>query len=376
MIVNPIAGIGGPVALKGSDGAATVLEALRRGGRPLASLRATRALEALGRRLSGCTILTGAGPLGAAIAERARFVTETIAPVTDIETTAEDTRRLAAALLKARPDLILFAGGDGTARDVFDIVGGDIPLIGIPAGVKMHSAVFARTPDAAGEAAARFVESGERRTHDAEIMDIDEAGLREGRVGAELYGYAASPRLGGFMQNAKSGPAHHDDAALDAAAREVARRLDPSRLTFVGPGTTTRRVLRALGHEGTLLGIDAVADGRLIGTDLTAGQIKTLLDGTTRAGLVLGVIGGQGCLLGRGNQQLSPEILRRIGLGNITILAALEKLAALNCGGLFVDTGDLDLDRALAGYRRVHTGPGMTSITRIDAASTLAGPAA
>ncbi|MCF3932513.1 NAD(+)/NADH kinase [Acuticoccus sp. M5D2P5] len=369
MIVNPVAGLGGAVALKGSDGAATIAEALRRGARPRAALHTTRALDALARRRGDAQILAGAGALGADLAAGAGFAVRTVAPATPVETTADDTRRTAAAILAEGADVLLFAGGDGTARDIFDVVGAALPMIGIPAGVKMHSAVFARTPDAAGEAAARFVDSVERSTHEAEVMDIDEAALREGRVGAELHGYAATPRLAGVIQSPKSAPRRFDEAALDAAARDIARDLDPARLYLIGPGTTTRRVMRALGHEGSLLGIDAVAGGRVLGLDLTAHEIEAHLAATERAGLILGVIGGQGCLLGRGNQQLTAAIVRRVGLANLTILAALEKIAALEAG-LFVDTGDRELDDAFAGYRTVHTGPRMSSIVRIDAART------
>ena len=314
-------------------------------------------------------------------------------------TTADDTRRAAAAILRRRPDLLVFAGGDGTARDIVDVVGDALPLLGIPAGVKMHSAVFARSADDAGEAAARFLAavSGARDrtvsdahdpsarggrhpgTHDAEIMDIDEDAVRAGRLSARLYGYARVPALKSFVQSAKSGPPLHDDAALAAACVEIARGVDPGRLTLFGPGTTTRRVLQAMGLDGTLLGVDAVIGGRVIGADLTERQILALLDRHPgEATIVVGVVGGQGALFGRGNQQLGPAVLARVGRDGIVVVASLEKLAALGGAGLFVDTGDPAVDRMLAGHIRVHTGPGMTSIARIDAAAAVgaAGPQA
>jgi predicted polyphosphate/ATP-dependent NAD kinase len=146
----------------------------------------------------------------------------------------------------------------------------------------------------------------------------------------------------------------------------VADALDPRRIYVLGPGTTMRRVTAHLGLEKTLLGVDAVRAGRLLGSDLGERELLDLV-AEEPVTLLLGVVGGQGALLGRGNQQLSPAVLRRIGAANIEVIAGLRKLLALDPPLLHVDTGDLDLDRALCGYRRVHVAPRRTVVYRVAA---------
>jgi predicted polyphosphate/ATP-dependent NAD kinase len=245
--------------------------------------------------------------------------------------------------------LLLFAGGDGTARDIHDAIGGELPLVGIPTGVKMHSGVFAATPAAAGAAAAAYLR-GATALHDAEIADADEA------LGTRLYGSARVPAQPALMLGAKaSSPVA--DAALDALCAD----MDLSGLVLLGPGTTTAKIAR-----GTLLGVDAFRDGVLVGADLDEAGILALLEGED-ARLILGVVGGQGSLLGRGNQQLSPRVLRRLGRDAITVVAAADKLAALQPPVLRVDTGDDALDAELSGYIRVHTAPGRTIVMKVSA---------
>jgi predicted polyphosphate/ATP-dependent NAD kinase len=271
----------------------------------------------------------------------------------------------AAAMRAAGVELILFAGGDGTARDIAAIVGTDIPLIGVPSGVKMHSAVFAATPESAGLLARDVLRAapGAIPAREAEILDVDETARRAGVPRARLYGLALVPAPRRPMPHAKlSGSA--PGAALRAACVDVARGLRPDRLYLIGPGTTTRLVMRALGLPDTLLGIDAVRDGQLIGADLTRADIARMAaDGPL--GVIVGVIGGQGVLFGRGNQQIAPDILRRAGRDGIIVLADADKIAALDGGALFVDTGDPDLDAAWRGYIRVRTAPDRSLLCRV-----------
>jgi predicted polyphosphate/ATP-dependent NAD kinase len=251
--------------------------------------------------------------------------------------------------LRARGvDLLLFAGGDGTARDIHDAIGADLPVVGIPTGVKMHSGVFAATPAAAGQAAAAYLNRpGELQS--ADIADVDEDAAREDRVATRLYGEARVPRSPRHLLAAKA-PSPPADAGLQALCEAL--RWLPG-VTLLGPGTTTARI-----RKGTLLGVDVLEGGELIATDLDERALLELAADR----LVLGVVGGQGSLLGRGNQQLSPRVLRRIR--DLTIVAAADKLVQLDC--LRVDTGDDALDAQLSGYTRVHTAPGRTMVMRVS----------
>ena len=190
--------------------------------------------------------------------------------------------------------------------------------------------------------------------------------LRAGRISARLFGYASVPHERRLLQNAKAGPPGGDDGALAAACSRIAAELEPGVLYLFGPGTTTRMVLAALGLEGTLLGVDAVRDGRLVGTDLSEQAILALLDGPAR--IVVGVTGGQGFLFGRGNQQLGPKVLRRVGRENVLAVASAAKLLALAPRRLLVETGDPAVDAMLAGWLRVRTGPDQTVLMRVEAA--------
>jgi predicted polyphosphate/ATP-dependent NAD kinase len=334
-----------------------VRRALELGAQPVAPARAARALTRLERHRAGITIVAGARAMGGDAAHQHGFETELV-DVSE-ETTADDTRAAAAEMERRAVDLILYAGGDGTTRDIVDAVGTRVPILGIPTGVKMHSGVFATSPEAAGDLAAAPFELRE-----AEVMDIDEEALREGRVSAQLYGVATVPRDRARVQHPKAG-SRPGDAGLEALCRELAAEAGED-LWLFGPGTTTRRILGHLGVEGTLLGIDAVEDGRPSGRDLSEKQLLELLDGRP-AHIVVSVVGGQGYVLGRGNQQLSPEVLRRAGPENLLVVASLEKLLALDPQRLLVDTGDLELDSELSGYRRVRVAPGHTVVFPMEA---------
>ena len=366
LIVNPIAGMGGRVGLKGTDGVVATARAL--GATPVAAARADRALMRLKPCRADLQVVAAPGSMGAELAAGHAFATEVLpAGHADGETTAEDTRAAAVELERRGVDLILFAGGDGTTRDIHDAVGDRLPILGIPTGVKMHSGVFATTPESAGEVAASFVAAGPRaRLREAEIVDVDEDAARSGSIATRLYGAAQVPDDRVRVQIAKAGAVASDDAALDAVCLQLATAMDPRRVYVLGPGTTTRRVARHLGLPKTLLGVDAVRGGRLHGADLGERELLELLEGES-ATLVVGVVGGQGALFGRGNQQLSPAVLRRIGIDNIEIVAGLNKLVALEPPWLRVDTGDPDLDAALSGYRRVHVGPNRTLVYKVAA---------
>lgn len=364
LIVNPVAGMGGAVGLKGTD---DVLERARAlGAVPVSSERARRALAKL---TPDSSLITCPGSMGESAAVAAGLVPLVLGERPGGVTTAAETRRAAAALLAHGVDLLLFAGGDGTARDIAAVVGTGLPVLGIPTGVKMHSGVFATGPEAAGQLVNLFLGDASRlvRLREAEVLDVDEEALRAGRVSVRLYGYVLVPRERTLLQNAKASRAMDGDTVLEAACHQVASELEPGVLHLFGPGTTTQRILRAMGLAGSLLGIDAVRDGQLVGADLAQADILRLLaDGPAR--IILGVTGGQGFLLGRGNQQLGPEAIGRVGMDRLLIVADAAKLAALEPCRLLVDTGEPKLDRRLAGWVRVRTGPAQSTIMRVDPA--------
>jgi predicted polyphosphate/ATP-dependent NAD kinase len=363
LVVNPIAGMGGAVGLKGTDGAC-LARAVDLGAAPRSVERARTALQALSRRAPSFELLTGPGEMGADAARASGIAARTLGTAAS-PTGPVDTRRIALALREAGCGLLLVAGGDGTARDVLGAVGTSPPILGIPAGVKMQSAVFAATPAQAGEVAAAWLR-GEATLREAEVVDLDEALLRAGRISSRLHGLATVPVARGFRAAAKASPRIDDEAALDGAARELVAGMEPGRVYVLGPGTTTRRVGRALGLETTLLGVDAVLDGRLIGRDLGEAALLALI-GARPVSIVVGVSGGQGFVLGRGDQPIGAALIARAGRDGLVILAGPEKLAGLRGAPLLIDTGDPALDRTLTGWVRVRTGPGRLAMMRLEA---------
>ncbi|MBI81851.1 MAG: ATP-NAD kinase [Planctomycetaceae bacterium] len=354
LLVNPVAGMGGAVGLKGSDGAAILREARLRGAVPHAPRRVVQALRAISRIKDQIQLITCPHEMGEDEARTCGLVPQVIGSITRGATTAEDTLRGAGQLEQLGLDLLLFAGGDGTARDIYHAVGQRVPALGIPAGVKIHSAVFGVTPRHAGEVAVRFLE-GKLALQEAEVMDIDEDAFRRGTVSASLLGYLRSPRDRKFVQSVKSGGTAGEQEVLLSIAADTIEQMDPARLYLVGPGTTTRAVLEQLGIPATLLGVDVVLDKRLVAGDVNEKQLQQLVD-RRPATIVLSVIGGQGYILGRGNQQLSPAVLTTVGTENLVVLASQEKLVSLAGKPLLVDTGDEELDRTLCGYLKVTTG--------------------
>ncbi|MFJ8042422.1 ATP-NAD kinase family protein [Kitasatospora sp. NPDC096147] len=359
LLVNPVAGLGGAVALKGSDGAGVQARALALGAVPRAGERAAAALRALGARRPGLTVRTVAGPMGEDSARAAGVRYEVACGFGEVGTTAAHTRAAVAALAGA--DLLLFAGGDGTARDVLD-AGPAGAVLGVPAGVKVYSGCFAVSPFAAGVTAAGY----DGRTLEAEVVDLDEEAHRAGRVGARLYGTLRVPAARVRLSGRKTGSSAAPPGSVESIARAVAAEMAPGVSYALGPGATTLAVGRQLGLELTPLGVDLVRDGELLARDVTEQTLLVhAMSQVTYA--VLSVIGGQGFVIGRGNQQFSPRVLER--LAGITVLATQQKLAALGGRPLLVDTGDPVADAALGGPARVVTGHRESVVYRIQSAS-------
>ena len=363
LVVNPIAGMGGKVALKGSDDPALVAAARERGALPVAPERAVEALRQLVTVRGEIELLVYAGEMGEAEARAAGLASETVGTIGPV-TTAADTRKAAAALADRGVDLLLFAGGDGTAVDVFEAIGDRLPVLGIPAGVKMHSAVFAVNARSAGELAVLFAQGGVRGLREAEVMDVDEALLRDGSVSARLHGFLRVPAERRLVQNAKARSVAGDAIAQDGIAHHLVEHVFGDRTWFVGPGTTNRAVLALLGLEKALLGVDVVRAGALIAPDADERTLLQLAEGGD-AGILVTPVGGQGFVFGRGNQQLSAAVIGRVDCDRIVVAATEAKIAGLRGRPLRVDTGDPAVDAALAGYTRVVVGYNREIVYRI-----------
>ena len=357
VVVNPWAGIGGATALKGSVGLAVRAEALARGAEPRAPGRMTRTLAGLASE--GLTVLTWGGAMGEDAAVAAGLAS-TVLGAAEGESTGADTQRAVRALVAAGIDLLLFAGGDGTARDVASALEdhGDPPLVlGVPAGVKMHSGVFAVTPEGAAEVITGLRSGALITRCEGEVRDIDEAAFREGVVKTRFYGALAVPGAPRWVQATKISGREQEPLVLEEIAADIAARMDRSgdTLWVLGPGSTTAAIAAHLGAEKTLLGVDVFQHGACIAEDVTGEALLGLCEGKAVA-LVVTAISGQGHIFGRGNQQLSPAFLRRLGPEQWHIVATRSKLLTLEGRPLQVDTGDPALDRALSGYRPVITG--------------------
>jgi predicted polyphosphate/ATP-dependent NAD kinase len=369
LIVNPVAGLGGRVGLKGSDGADIQLRALELGAVPRSLDRTTQALMRLLPMLEQLTLLTCSGDMGEDAARGAGFDPTVIGASVSGHTTAEDTKAAARAMLARGVDLLLFAGGDGTARDLYQAVGEDVVVLGIPTGVKVHSAAYAIGPTVAGDLARAFLSGKVRGTREAEVHDVDEQELRRGTVCTRFYGVLHVPDDARRIQGAKAGSVRSDTAAATRIAKLMVRQMNDSVLYIVGPGTTTRSIFSELGIDKGLLSVDVIFRRELLAADVNEAQLLKLLAART-ARIVVTPIGGQGYLFGRGNQQLSPEVLGRVGVENIMVIAAPGKLNKLTARPLLVDTGDDEIDQRLAGYVRVTCGPDDARIVRVAAAKT------
>ncbi|MDQ4214994.1 ATP-NAD kinase family protein [Microbacterium sp. ASV81] len=417
LVVNPVAGVGGPAGLAGSDGGAVQARAAERGSVPRAHERAVQALTIIARSHPGERILTAAGPMGEAAVAAAGLVPAVVfAP--GLPTTADDTAAAVAAVAAAGASLVLVVGGDGTLRDAVrglasctfsseslseavdssgslsEAAEGDrdetqrpaddrvssrsvpepvegrsttgIVVLGIPAGVKMYSPVFAVSPVAAGSLAVDWLGSDPVPTAEREVLDVDEAALRRARVEPVLYGTLRVPQRLGRTQARKAPTPVTEEAAVASAARGAVGAMRPGVRYLLGPGGTTARIAAELGVAKTPLGVDVVLDGAVIAA---GADERTLLDQVAAgpAKAVVTVIGGQGFLLGRGNQQLSARVIRALGDDPLLVVAPEQKLVDLGGRPLLVDTGDPALDATLAGHVRVITGAEATAFYAVAA---------
>lgn len=356
-LINPVSGLGGSVGLKGTDGPEIIKKALIAGAEPKAAERALMALKALLPIKERFILYTPQGLMGEFTALEAGITPVVLTGVCGnasgrlTDTTRRDTADAAEAML-GEVDLLIFAGGDGTARDVMDAVGSNLVVIGIPAGVKMHSAVFTVTPRAAGELAYEYLEGRIHQTVECEVMDIDETAFRDGMVSASLYGYMTIPLNRSRFQGGKVASSG-DLQATKAIGCGICEGMLPGWLYIIGPGSTTAAVMEALDLPNTLLGVDLVKDRQLIVKDAGEKEILAQLEKNENAKIIVTPIGGQACLFGRGNQQISSHVISKVGKENIIIVATKAKIQSFYGKSLLVDTGVDETDQLLRGYYRI-----------------------
>jgi len=366
-LVNPIAGMGGAVGLKGTDGLA--LEAASRGARPVAPERARSFFKLLAHDpdAGNLLFLTASGEMGEVLLSDFGFRYQIVYNSPE-QSVAKDTRAACEELRDQDADLIVFCGGDGTARDVASSAG-DIPILGIPAGVKMHSGVFAISPQAAAELTLAYGR-GELKVRETEIIDVDEELYRQGELQTKLYATAKTPYKPVLVQERKRiYSSRSEEEFKDQIAHFAMEFMRDGSAYILGAGTTTAKIAELMGIEKTLLGVDVIQDGRVVVKDASERDLLDLLDRVKRAMIIVSPIGAQGFILGRGSQQISPQVLRRTGIKNLIVVATPHKLEEID--SLLVDTSDSMLDRELSGRRQVVTGYRIAQLKDVRAASNI-----
>jgi predicted polyphosphate/ATP-dependent NAD kinase len=378
LLINPFAGLGGSIAMKGSDGDAIVEQALEAGLSGRANERVQVFLQQLREYKGVIQWYAAPGEMGEAALLKENFQPMVVGELETNQTTASHTELFAKQLVSAKIDLLLFAGGDGTARDVFSAIGPHQLSLGIPAGVKMHSGVFAVSPQAAARIVDEFLHEKPVSVALQEVRDIDEEQLRAGNIQARYFGELLCPNDTRFVQQVKnSGELDETGMQAEIAAGVVdamsqvqddLRNKQPNTIYLIGPGTTVQEVMDELGLPNTLLGVDAILNGEIIGQDLTEKGILELFqehpDNPLR--ILITATGRQGHVIGRGNQQLSPEVLRRVGKHNIDVLITPKKLSEFSGSPLFIDSGDITLDKEWSGWIKVTVGYQQTVMYRLS----------
>ena len=351
-LVNPIAGMGGSVGLKGTDGENVQAEAVTRGAVKVSPSRSREAIRGLRAEELGLEFLTCAGEMGKEELD-SEGIQSSVVYEPQNETTSEDTRRAVTEFMKRKINLILFAGGDGTARDVVDIADRTVPILGIPSGVKMFSGVFAYRPSDVAELLQVFAHT--RAVTEVDVVDIDEDRFRAGVLSTRLHGVALVPAVKECVQSGKTEYSSGDDSdEADEIAEYVTEGMKSGTVYIIGPGSTTEKIVNKLGEEKTLLGVDAVLDGTVVCRDASEQNLLELLGAGVEARIIVTPIGAQGVFFGRGNQQVSPKVIRRVGIDRVIVVATPTKLASTPV--LRTDTGDGSLDNAFRGTIKVVTG--------------------
>jgi len=351
LIVNPIAGMGGSVGLKGTDGD-MYKEALRLGAKPVTPKKTEEFLSFVTHK-NEIIFFVAPGKMGEEYIKKYSFKYVVVGRIYG-ETSSEDTKRIAKEMVEKNIELLVFVGGDGTARDIYDVIDSSLPVIGVPGGVKIFSPVFSVSARAAARVLDAFIEGVEYK--EEEVLDIDEDAFRSGRLAARIYGYLLVPDVRELLQSAKE--ASNVSKSSEEEKREIAEyiveNMDEDVLYLLGPGTTLKKIADRIGVSKTLLGIDAVFNYKLVGRDLNESGILNLLNKYEKSKIIVTPIGGNGFIFGRGNKQFTPKVLRKVGKENVTVVGTKDKINGLDY--LRVDTGDLELDRLFCGYINVIIG--------------------
>jgi len=348
LIVNPIAGMGGSVGLKGTDGE-TVKEAIALGAEPTTPKRIEETLSLIQRK--DLYFLVAPGKMGEDYLKRFDFKFE-VASKIGKDTNADDTKRIVLEMLKKGIKLLIFVGGDGTARDIYDAVGLTIPVVGIPSGVKMFSPVFALSP----KAAAQIIDNNSSQLIEEEVLDIDEDAFRAGKLGAKLYGYLKVPKNIELLQGKKepSNLSKPEEQSKEEIAKYLLENIERDTLYILGPGTTLSTIAEKLNIQKTLLGIDAIFNEQLVGSDLNEKGLLGIIKKHGKTKIILTPIGGNGFIFGRASKQFTPKVLKLIDKKDVIVVATENKISRLEC--LRVDTGDTETDNKLKGQVKVITG--------------------
>ena len=354
LIINPIAGMGGKVGLKGTDGNKTVSLAKDLGAKPESNFKTLQALQEFSSLKDSFELITCPGEMGENAAKKLGFNIKVIGKK-NFQTSSDDTKNAAAEMQNQGVSLIVIAGGDGTARDVFEAIGNNVPILGIPTGVKIYSGIYALTPYYAGKAVSQYLSGKLTEFTLSEVMDINEDDFRAGKLTVQIFGYLNTFKEPSLVQGTKNASVATEEDELLGISSELIRKMEDNTYYIVGSGTTLQPLMDELNLKNTVLGIDILLNKKLIANDVNETEIMKIIKGQ-KVKLIVTIIGGQGYIFGRGNQQISSKVIRKVGKENIIVAATTSKLHALLGKPLRVDTGDQKLNNELSGYIQVTTG--------------------
>ncbi|MBI9044888.1 MAG: ATP-NAD kinase family protein [Anaerolineaceae bacterium] len=351
LIVNPIAGMGGSVGLKGTDEGMHI-KARELGALPITPKRTIEFINSLSDP-GEFSFLCAPGQMGAAYLHQKGISHQITGKISD-STDSQDTIKICQEMLSKGIEILVFVGGDGTARDVHDAIGMKLPVIAVPSGVKVFSAVFAVNP----KSAAKLLESTLEPHHysEEEVLDIDEQAYRNNKLSSKLYGYLLVPSQPEFIQQGKlpSSLSLSDEESKKNISEWFVEKMEPEVLYLFGPGTTVKAITDELKLEKNLLGVDAVFNKKLIAKDINANQISKLIEDYKSWKIIVTPIGGNGFIFGRGNKQFTPEILQKTGKENIIIVGTEDKIKRFEV--LRVDMGEENTNAMLSGFMEVIVG--------------------